>query len=64
MASCSDNAMISEARVYRNPHATAWRAILKVFPKGAHDRPIDVRCALRSGDDWVSETWTYRWSPR
>ena len=64
VASCSDNGTIPEVQVFRNAFARGWRVVLKVAATGARGQPIELRCALRNGKDWVSETWAYRWTPR
>jgi periplasmic glucans biosynthesis protein len=63
IASCSDNAVISDNFVTRNPFLGTWRVILKMQPKaGSHDL-VDLRCTLQQGTNVVGETWTYQWSP-
>ena len=63
IASCSDNAVISENQVFANPANHAWRVILKLHPQPDNKEPVDLRCTLKMGDEAVSETWTYLWSP-
>lgn len=63
-AACSDNAVVTDVQVVRNPHVAAWRVVLKVHRKGPSSEQIDLRCALKSGADWISETWTYAWRPQ
>lgn len=62
-ATCSTNGTIMEADIFRNTPDKNWRVFLNMLPKpGQHD-PVDLRCALKKGNDAVSETWLYRWSP-
>jgi glucans biosynthesis protein len=63
IASCSDNGAIDETQLVRNPFDRTWRVILKLQPKADNKDPIDLRCTLKKGDEVVSETWTYLWSP-
>ena len=63
MASCGQNATISECQVFFNPQDHSWRVILKLLPKPGNKDPVDLRCALKVGDETVSETWSYLWSP-
>ena len=63
IASCSDNGAIVENQVFRNTAAGTWRVILKLEPKSDDQSPVDLRCTLKKGNDAVSETWSYHWSP-
>jgi glucans biosynthesis protein len=63
IASCSPNGVIYENLVFRNPFDGSWRVVLKMRPNEGNTDPIDLRCTLKKGDDVVSETWTYLWSP-
>ena len=63
IASCSDNAAIVENQVFRNPIDNTWRVMLKLEPKPGNQAPVDLRCTLKKGDEVLSETWTYPWSP-
>jgi glucans biosynthesis protein len=63
IASCSTNATIVENQVFRIPFDGNWRAILKLEAKPDNKDPVDIRCTLKKGEDVLSETWTYLWSP-
>ncbi len=63
IASCSDNAAIVYNEVFRNPYANTWRVMLKMQPKPGNNDDVDLRCTLKKGEEVVSETWTYHWSP-
>ncbi len=63
IANCSDNATITENQVFYNPLKKNWRVILAMQPKAENKDPVDLRCTLKLGDETVSETWTYHWSP-
>ena len=63
IASCSPNGSIIETLVFRNPFDGSWRVVLKLQPAAGNTEPIDLRCTLKKGEDVVSETWTYLWSP-
>jgi glucans biosynthesis protein len=63
IASCSDNAVITESQVFHVPDTGIWRAILKMEPKPENKNPVDIRCTLQKGEEVLSETWTYHWSP-
>jgi glucans biosynthesis protein len=63
VVSCSDNAVISENQVFANPINGGVRVILKFAPKSGNPDPVDLRCTLLRGEEVLSETWTYHWSP-
>ena len=50
-------------RYFRNTPDKDWRVFLNMQPKPGQHEPVDLQCALKKGNDTVSETWTYRWSP-
>jgi len=62
-ASCGENARLTETQLYWNAAGKTWRAILKMEPKAGSKDNVDLRCTLKKGNDAVSETWTYLWSP-
>jgi glucans biosynthesis protein len=63
IANCSPNAVITESQVFQNPYEKSWRAIIKFEPKAGNADPVDLRCTLKSGEEVLTETWTYHWSP-
>ncbi len=63
IASCSSNAGIVENQVFRNPYSNSWRVMLKLEPKADNKDPVDLRCTLKKGEEVLTETWTYHWSP-
>ena len=63
IASCSTNAVISEILVFPLPTTGAWRAMIKLEPKPDNHDPVDIRCTLKRGEEVLTETWTYHWSP-
>lgn len=63
VASCSPNAAIADSQVFRNSFAGTWRVILKLQPKPENKDPVDLRCTLNRGEEVLTETWTYLWSP-
>jgi periplasmic glucans biosynthesis protein len=63
IASCSQNAAIVENQIFRNAFRNTWRVILKLEPKPGNHDPVDIRCTLKKGEEVISETWTYLWSP-
>jgi glucans biosynthesis protein len=63
IASCSDNGTITETLVFPIPSTNIWRAIVKLEPKAGNVDPIDIRCTLKKGEEVLTETWTYHWSP-
>lgn len=60
---CSDNAAIVENQVFHNPYNDTWRVIFELEPKPGNADPVDIRCILRKGEEVLTETWTYLWSP-
>ena len=63
VTSCSKNGAIVESQVFRVTFNGNWRAIIKLEPKPDNKDPIDIRCTLKKGEEILSETWTYHWSP-
>jgi glucans biosynthesis protein len=63
ISSCSENAMIVENQIFRNPFSDSWRVMLKLEPKPDNKTPVDIRCTLQKGEEVLGETWTYHWSP-
>ena len=63
IVSCSTNATIVGPQVFRNPFKGTWRVMFKLDPKAGNKDPVDIRCTLQKGEEALSETWTYLWSP-
>jgi periplasmic glucans biosynthesis protein len=63
VVNCSENAKIYETQVIRNPFEDTWRVMLKFEPAPDNKEPVDLRCTLKLGEETVSETWAYLWSP-
>jgi glucans biosynthesis protein len=63
VTSCTANGTIVETQVVELPVSGTWRVILKLEPKPDSKEPVDIRCVLKRGDESLSETWTYHWSP-
>ena len=53
---------IDNQTVYRNSFIDGWRVFFDLQPKG--DASVELRCFLRSGEDTLTETWSYLWEPR
>jgi periplasmic glucans biosynthesis protein len=60
---CSTNAVIPETQVFPLPSNGVWRVIFMMEPKPGNREPVDLRCTLKRGDELLTETWTYLWSP-
>jgi glucans biosynthesis protein len=63
VASCSTNAVIVDNQVHRNPFTDSWRVMLKLEPVPGNTQDVDIRCTLQKGEEVLTETWTYLWSP-
>jgi periplasmic glucans biosynthesis protein len=63
IASCSGNATITEVQPFTNSIDGGWRVIMKFEPTPGDPNPVDIRCTLKQGEEVLSETWTYHWSP-
>jgi glucans biosynthesis protein len=63
IVSCSANGGITENQVFYNPIKKNWRVIFAMQPRAENKDPVDIRCTLKQGEEVVSETWTYHWSP-
>jgi glucans biosynthesis protein len=62
IANCTTNATLS-TQVFRNPFKSTWRVVVTLDPKPGNKDQVDLRCTLQKGEEVLSETWTYRWSP-
>ncbi len=62
--SCTTNGAITDAQAFQLPTNGVWRAMIKMQPKPGNQEPVNLRCALKRGDEVLTETWTYLWSPR
>jgi glucans biosynthesis protein len=61
---CSSNATIPEQQVFPLPSTNGvWRAIFMMEPRPGNREPVDLRCTLKRGEELLTETWTYLWSP-
>lgn len=63
VVSCGPNAKIYETQVIRNNYGHTWRVLLKFEPLPDNKEPVELRCTLKQGDEVLSETWSYLWSP-
>ncbi len=63
LSSCSDNASVTLAQVFRNKFDQSWRVFLDMMPKAGNSDPVDLKCTLRRSDGLTTETWSYHWSP-
>jgi len=61
ITSCSANAGISDSQIFPLPDNGSWRVIVKLEPH--NQDPVDIRCTLQKGEEVLTETWTYHWSP-
>jgi len=61
ITSCSANAGIPYSEVFYNKYTSSWRVVLKLEPH--NQDPVDIRCTLQKGEEVLTETWTYHWSP-
>jgi glucans biosynthesis protein len=61
ITSCSANAGIAYSEIFYNPFENCWRVVLKLEPH--NQDPVDIRCTLQKGEEVLTETWTYHWSP-
>jgi glucans biosynthesis protein len=62
-ASCGANASIIETQAFQLPTNGQWRVMMKMQPKAGNQDPVDLRCVLKRGEEVLTETWTYLWSP-
>lgn len=51
----------SNIRTFSNPQAKTCRVVFDVDPAG--ETFCELRLVLQSGDEPISETWLYRWTP-
>ena len=63
VSSCSTNATLAETQVFYNSFNHTWRVMLKLQPKTGNKEAVELRCTLKRGEEVLSETWTYLWSP-
>jgi periplasmic glucans biosynthesis protein len=53
---------IDNQTVQRNDFIDGWRVFFDLKPQG--EAPVELRCFLKSGEDALTETWSYQWSPK
>jgi glucans biosynthesis protein len=53
---------INHQTVQRNPFIDGWRVFFDLKPQG--NAPIELRCFLKSGEETLTETWSYQWEPK
>jgi glucans biosynthesis protein len=63
VVSCGENALISDTQVFKNLLSESWRVIFSLKPKAGNNDSVDIQCALKRGDQPLSETWVYQWNP-
>ena len=51
---------ITNLVAYPNRDTGGWRLSFELAPEGA--KPIELRGYLKSGDDVLTETWSYQWN--
>jgi glucans biosynthesis protein len=61
--SCGQNGTILDQQVFPTPFDGAWRVILKLDPKEGNHEPVNIQCTLKNGEETLTETWNYYWSP-
>lgn len=64
VANCSTNGTIVSRKVFRVPNDNSWRVVLDLQPRAGNRRPVVLNCLLQNGQDALTETWSYLWSPR
>ncbi len=63
-ASCSQNGTFVDQQVFPILGNGGWRVILKMEPKPGNKDAVEIRCRLKNGEEALSETWNYSWSPQ
>jgi len=58
----SDNAVAKEITIQKNDYDQSWRTSFSLTKKQT-GKPVEIRCALKLGNQPVTETWTYTWLP-
>jgi glucans biosynthesis protein len=53
---------IDNQTVQRNDFIGGWRVFFDLKPEGA--APVELRCFLKAGENTLTETWSYQWSPK
>jgi glucans biosynthesis protein len=44
-----------------NPQTGGWRISFELAPEG--EKVVELRARIKLGDEPLTETWTYRWTP-
>lgn len=57
----ANNGKVADVVTQPNPHTGGWRLSFHLDPQAG--TAVDLRARLLRGDDPLSETWTYRWTP-
>ncbi|WP_322517076.1 glucan biosynthesis protein G [Rhodopseudomonas palustris] len=56
----ADKGEIRNVVTQPNPLTGGWRLSFNLI---GNQPPIELRAALKAGDQWLSEVWVYRWTP-
>jgi len=54
--------LVSESVTQKNSYTGTWRVAFVVQPDGTN-RPVEMRCFLRTKQNVLTETWSYLWNP-
>ncbi len=57
------NGFVTENECVRNPHTKGWRVLFKLDTDDDNVLPVELTCHLQQGDQILTETWSYLWSP-
>jgi len=63
VVNCSTNATLSDQQIFPGLFGGTWRVVLKMEPREGNKEPVGLECKLKKGEETLSETWTYYWSP-
>lgn len=62
--SVSKEGKLIEVIPYKNKFTNGWRVDFQVAPADPlHPKPVELRVFLKSGEQALTETWTYTWHP-
>ena len=62
VVSVGEGAALVGVNTQRNGNDNTWRLAFEIKPDGS-GKPVELRAFLRKGDDFLTETWSYRWQP-
>ena len=62
LVTVGEGAKLNHATLQKNAINQTWRVAFTIRPDGTN-RPVELRCFIRRGQESLTETWSYLWNP-